>query len=1017
MSTAERQMPEVIPYEWFKSNKENTPSIALLWINESQISTRPLSKLWVIKNELQLAGLRAINLQSQAVSPEALVKSDQQKKADKGRSNRRNDSPPNKIKLREMTLENTCPEGTSQLINADEWKAVYSAEEILKNAYHNTAGLNEVVTELKNLSSHGSRNYESHGPGSHNASIPYTLSENSFLFQQLGPWRSAKLLDCLANQIKDNFTTHPSIMSSNTFDFTVLGPASSDGLVAMLQDPLMDIKITSPVQSMPRVMEIYSPVASMNASNLLKEINKWENQDEYESAELIDKFFKSSGFTIFRTIPTDDKLIEVLKKELALRGITPLAKDGQIVVLSEADTMYGRTLANLVGTNSNPGTQSNSGAKNILLFNYFRGLDGEGANKSKSTEYRNTAKENSTKPHDSLDDFVQTVQPKSFEFAWGDDQIDYLRRIADELDNNKKVLAVGLLGSDVYDKLLILKALKPRFPSAIFFTTDLDARFFDGTIEPKFSRNMIVASGFGLQANSITGDSKDSFCMNQNGKKDHSGCNTIPSFRSSAQTAYFQTLSHILKDETKQNVKDSEIYEIGRTTAIPLGIEPSKNQDEQTIQSEPKQSKDQNITDIIKRTIKDSIAFCQKMLEKFRSSINSGQANNFHRYFAIALITLAFLVAARLLCQKIKCKTLKEYVTQVALWFVIPVALNGLLGFYVYHASKYDEPLASPLEGISLWPTEFVRLIAVMLGSYFWYRAWADPCPDSQSESRRRVNLLDWFRSNVVLFLLLLAFLLLVLELWKTHPQLTPVIPLLSIVLAILSDKLLAGKTDNTCENNNYKQNANKNLLQKSYVFALLISAISISLLLISSAPFVPYRGEFSKWADRVMLGMTVSVFLGLLATVLAKGVDLIGLMKHQKPISPHSIRTIAKQSQDYFGLAWYPFIIASLMLLSRSTIFDNWPMPIGLAIAFLLSFALLIGIVFRIRYIANQIRENILKKIPPDNKAIREKITGINQGAYAPVMIGPSVGGLALLAGGSSLPDLIAKLTSWLFG
>ncbi|MFM2004648.1 MAG: hypothetical protein RLZZ09_303, partial [Pseudomonadota bacterium] len=245
MSTAERQMPEIIPYEWFESNKENTPSIALLWINESQISTRPLSKLWVIKNELQLAGLRAINLQSQAVSPEALVKSDQQKKADKGRSNRRNDSPPNKIKLREMTLENTCPEGTSQLIKADEWKAVYSAEEILKNAYHNTAGLNEVVTELKNLSSHGSRNYKSHGPGFHNASIPYTLSENSFLFQQLGPRRSAELLDCFADQIEEIFTEHPITLSSNTFDFTVLGPTSSDGFVAMLQDP----EITSPVQS------------------------------------------------------------------------------------------------------------------------------------------------------------------------------------------------------------------------------------------------------------------------------------------------------------------------------------------------------------------------------------------------------------------------------------------------------------------------------------------------------------------------------------------------------------------------------------------------------------------------------------------------------------------------------------------------------------------------------------------------------------------------------------------------
>ena len=33
-----------------------------------------------------------------------------------------------------------------------------------------------------------------------------------------------------------------------------------------------------------------------------------------------------------------------------------------------------------------------------------------------------------------------------------------------------------MLGSDVYDKLLILQALRPAFPRAVFFTTDLNAR-------------------------------------------------------------------------------------------------------------------------------------------------------------------------------------------------------------------------------------------------------------------------------------------------------------------------------------------------------------------------------------------------------------------------------------------------------------------------------------------------------------------------------------------------------------
>ncbi len=37
------------------------------------------------------------------------------------------------------------------------------------------------------------------------------------------------------------------------------------------------------------------------------------------------------------------------------------------------------------------------------------------------------------------------------------------------------IRAIGVLGNDVFDKLLVLRALKPQFPEAVFFTTDYDA--------------------------------------------------------------------------------------------------------------------------------------------------------------------------------------------------------------------------------------------------------------------------------------------------------------------------------------------------------------------------------------------------------------------------------------------------------------------------------------------------------------------------------------------------------------
>ena len=61
-------------------------------------------------------------------------------------------------------------------------------------------------------------------------------------------------------------------------------------------------------------------------------------------------------------------------------------------------------------------------------------------------------------------------------------------RIQDEGEGAK---AIGILGSDPYDALLILKALRPAFPHAIFFTVDLDARHLHAS-EYKWTRNMVM---------------------------------------------------------------------------------------------------------------------------------------------------------------------------------------------------------------------------------------------------------------------------------------------------------------------------------------------------------------------------------------------------------------------------------------------------------------------------------------------------------------------------------------------
>jgi hypothetical protein len=87
----------------------------------------------------------------------------------------------------------------------------------------------------------------------------------------------------------------------------------------------------------------------------------------------------------------------------------------------------------------------------------------------------------------------------------GLNQSDYLRRLARQMkednaswqrDDGFGIRAIGVLGSDIYDKLMILRALRPEFPGVLFFTNNYDAHFerhddWDDT------HDLIIASPFG----------------------------------------------------------------------------------------------------------------------------------------------------------------------------------------------------------------------------------------------------------------------------------------------------------------------------------------------------------------------------------------------------------------------------------------------------------------------------------------------------------------------------------------
>jgi len=133
------------------------------------------------------------------------------------------------------------------------------------------------------------------------------------------------------------------------------------------------------------------------------------------------------------------------------------------------------------------------------------------------------------------------------------------------------IAAIGVLGSDVYDKLLILQALRPEFPEALFFTTDLDALLLPQN-KTRYTSGLIVASSFGLQ-------------LSRNLQAD------IPPFRSTYQTSIFLAtrlaIENWLQDDVHRNADPGEadikklstlpswalppvLFQIGRTTPRPL---------------------------------------------------------------------------------------------------------------------------------------------------------------------------------------------------------------------------------------------------------------------------------------------------------------------------------------------------------------------------------------------------------------------------------------------------------------
>jgi hypothetical protein len=762
-----------------------------------------------------------------------------------------------------------------------------------------------------------------------------------------------------------------------------------------------------------------------------------------------------------RFSPNDRTIIKTLIDELCNRGLKlPPTKDlptcktddgdaGQledadqathfdhIAIVVEADTHFGRGLERefLAALGGGIGA---SQPPNVHIFRYFRGLDGKTSHKDEeATKSSEPASSGSSK---------ETTAPQ--ERAQGSSQFDYLLRIAsrvreqnDRLNEAKSressspfnlkgtgrsIRAVVVLGSDVFDKLAILHALRERLPQAIFATTDLDAGFLEND-QLKWTRNLVLASGHDLRLHRrevlcARGDGCD-------GSKGRTGAESdkespqrgAPPFRDTYQTATFLATSKALLYAPRDLTMDQEgnspfecarLFEIGDGSAVKLAPADRSlgSASANVCRADP--PKPPNVGDAVRLAtgllfallFGLALSWCLRKLaiEHWR-----------------ALVVAAVLVGAYIYCI---------------------VSVSRLPG---------EEPLHW-LNGVSIWPSEFIRLTVIVLGAVLLIHA----------RSRLREG-----EARIAH------------EFFRQHPSTS--LPHKHWLTSFLGDiRACRGKGSDSMylrvfprlSDNVASTSVNVKDLWTDYLKWTSLAAVAIriffgvacylvlaAVLISLDPPIAPARGAASLQLDRVTaMAAVLSMLLVLVATLGRVAVSTLflrrlygdGTIAKPSEWDDETIRRFCgvscKASKSYVDLmlsarmtevvgdiVLYPFVLTVLLFVARSQLFDNWVTPWGLMAVIGLGLVLVIISALALRHSAERIRRYTVEQLikvemrmggssnsedekacsPEKVRQMREVASNLCTGAFAPLTEQPIVRALILPFGGAGAMGILESV------
>lgn len=808
-------------------------------------------------------------------------------------------------------------------------------------------------------------------------------------------------LDDLLASLHKTFVRHKAKVDPT---YEVLGPRSSAALSAMLKE----LQTGQPGASPPafdrlKDVRFFSPWATAEDTFLLDRPPALPSrqQDGQQTNESVQKLFARGQIRLTRTIDTDAALAEQLLQELKRRQVDlkPCADKNcnpKVALISEWDTLYGRSLPRTfaaVAMNNGSGATGASLKGEIdklrrdewpgwvYRHSYLGGLDGElpatandkDSDKKDDSEARIRAWYEGELPG---------VEQNAGQRPEGRAQLDYVLRLAaalkdEEAKNGEEFRAIGVLGSDVYDKLLILQALRPTFPRAIFFTTDLNARLAYPA-QWISTRNLIIASHYGLELQSALQT-------------------PIPPFRDSYQTSLFYSalwaLDHFVPSQKadcpgcfqlREAMDKGEpllfsphvqprLYEVGRHGAFDISTDPN-----------PRSQSTGNAI---------SVHPPRPDLNRFPFS----PAQNWLAQAAWVALTVFVLIAGAMLISSTVADALLRLGSDKLLW--LAVAIAAATGFAIIEWIMWRVPNAAEnepftfTEGISAWPAAIFRLLALVMSLAFLWYSWRK----LQQNERTLAQCFMFEKKNEPLGN-------------NTREESSPrPLGAWGIFSSALSSRLrrciglhvwrpqTAEQVDAGHLWHEYITLGQcKNFAARAWPQLAVAWLAALLLMKLLGFPQTPCRGDACVEIHNVLVILAVITLMVLIFYVVdttrlcRRWVNCIAMKKIRWPggtldkLSAErnmsrqtleewlSIELIAERTTVIGNFIYFPFIIMFLLGMARHRYFDNWDFPTALIIIFTLNAALVIISSMALRHSAEIAKREVVKRL--ESRLIRSR-------------------------------------------